>query len=529
MKMKKVSCLSVLILLLSLSVVASFPIKVLSKTELVSNIQSNACAFSTEYSYLTGYGVHNINTSLNYATIQEAINANETLSGHTILVDAGTYYENIVVNKSVSLIGEDSKTTVIDANETGNVIEVMANNVTIEGFTVQNGIAGIYIYYYNYIIIRNSNITANEHEGILLSHSSNNNMSGNNIANNAYGIYTVSSSNNSITGNNITENNYDGIWLDHSTNNSSITGNNITNNDYGIRLYLSSNNSINGNNMTANNLAGICLYLCSSNSINGNNITEDNYDGISLDSSSSNSMNGNNITNNLRGIYLSSSSNNNSVTGNNITNNDYGVYLYFSSSNRIFYNSFINNSIQVFSDQLMNVWDDDYPSGGNYWSDYTGVDSNQDGISDTEHTIDANNTDRYPLMGMFSNLNATSQYSVQMICNSSVFGFQFNGTAIIFKVTGENGSAGFCRVCIPRALMNDTYRVFVNGTEILPPPSPLLCSNSTHAYLYFNYTLSTKEVVIVPEFPSIIILPSFIMATLLALLLYKRKFPLEKS
>jgi hypothetical protein len=45
-----------------------------------------------------------------------------------------------------------------------------------------------------------------------------------------------------------------------------------------------------------------------------------------------------------------------------------------------------------------NTWDDGYPSGGNYWSDYNGYDSDHDGIGDTPYFIDENNTDHYPLM-----------------------------------------------------------------------------------------------------------------------------------
>jgi nitrous oxidase accessory protein NosD len=49
-------------------------------------------------------------------------------------------------------------------------------------------------------------------------------------------------------------------------------------------------------------------------------------------------------------------------------------------------------------DHYTNSWDDGYPSGGNYWSDYNGTDANHDGIGDTSHVLDANNTDHYPLM-----------------------------------------------------------------------------------------------------------------------------------
>jgi hypothetical protein len=69
--------------------------------------------------------------------------------------------------------------------------------------------------------------------------------------------------------------------------------------------------------------------------------------------------------------------------------------------------------------------------------------------------------------------------------------------------------------------MNATYRVFVNGTEV--SCNLLSCSNETYSYLYFNYPHSTQEVIVVPEFPQLLILPIFMMATLLPVMVYKRK------
>ena len=216
--------------------------------------------------------------------------------------------------------------------------------------------------------------------------------------------------------------------------------------------------------------------------------------------------------------------NNVTIKNTNIKNFGTGVWLDSSSNSRFYHNNLIDNTYQVyFESDYANVWDDGYPSGGNYWSDYAGVDLDHDGIGDTEHVINENNTDNYPLMGMFSDFKATSEHHVQTICNSTISGFQFNGTAITFDVSGENDNAGFCRICIPKALMNETYRVLVNGTEILPAPLPLPCSNNTHTYLYFTYNHSTQEVIIIPEFPSLIILPLFMIATLLAVIVINKK------
>ena len=205
-------------------------------------------------------------------------------------------------------------------------------------------------------------------KGISLSELTNVTIKNTNIKRFYYCISFFRSSSSNIQVNNITNNGWlSGIWLEYSSNNS-ISGNNITNNDRGIKLSYSDNNSIPGNNI-ANNGDGIELELSSGNSVSGNNIT---------------------------------------------ANNNYGIYLYYlhSSDNIIYHNNFINNVYdQVYSGVSVNVWDDGYPSGGNYWSDYTGVDvksgPNQDllgsdSIGDTPYVIDENNTDYYPLMNPWS-------------------------------------------------------------------------------------------------------------------------------
>jgi len=143
----------------------------------------------------------------------------------------------------------------------------------------------------------------------------------------------------------------------------------------------------------------------------------------------------------------------------------------------------------------INAWD--YGYEGNYWSEYIGIDSDGDGIGDGPYVIDVDNQDRYPLMGLFSDFNVISEHHVTVICNSTISDFRFDQVdkAIKFDVSGEDGTIGFCRICIPTALM-DTYAVFVNGTEVSYTLLP--CSNSTQSYLYFIYGHSTQEVIIMP-------------------------------
>jgi len=197
-----------------------------------------------------------------------------------------------------------------------------------------------------------------------------------------YGIYLNSSNYNSIVENNITKN-WVGVELRKvSSNNNIISGNDITANEWSaIRLwYFLENNSIVGNHI-ANNYFGICLSHCYHNILSRNNITANKYSGIGLDLSS-----------------------NNTIIGNNIANNQRGLDLFGSFYNTIYHNNLINNTEQARSPGHSNFWDDGYPSGGNYWSDYTGVDANGDGIGDTPYVIDDDNQDRYPLMHPWSPL-----------------------------------------------------------------------------------------------------------------------------
>jgi parallel beta-helix repeat protein len=114
-------------------------------------------------------------------------------------------------------------------------------------------------------------------------------------------------------------------------------------------------------------------------------------------------------------------SSNNTIIENDIeANKDVGIYFWNSSDNSFYHNNFVNNTHQIYDGHWdhpeqclpsINFWDNDFPSGGNYWSDYNGTDLNtdldqnatgSDGIGDTPYTIDENNTDKYPLMRLWT-------------------------------------------------------------------------------------------------------------------------------
>lgn len=180
---------------------------------------------------------------------------------------------------------------------------------------------------------------------------------------------------------------------------STITGFTLVNCTLGIYVW----NGANGNSINNNTILecsnGIELLSDSNNTVRDNTISDCNYGILLLLATGQNNLiTRNSITDSNRGIYMIIG-HGNTFTENEIEGNAYGIYL-TGSGNVFYHNNVVGNNDSVYvTTNSANTWDDGYPSGGNYWSDYTGVDANQDGIGDTPYAIDALNQDRYPLMG----------------------------------------------------------------------------------------------------------------------------------
>jgi parallel beta-helix repeat protein len=418
--------------------------------------------------------VHNSDTGLSYASIQEAIRANETLNGHTILVEAGFYCENVVVDKSVSLVPEGFG-VVVDGGGNGTIFDVAADNVNITGFIIQN--SGIEPNYVGIFLNRSSrcvisdNVIRSSYYGVRLYYAYDNALSSNTIYNCSYGIWLAYSEKNVLLDNCVFNNNHVGLHLSPSSHNT-LSGNEAWNNEHGIYISDSENNTVTENRVLNNTF------------------------GIWLGSSVRNSVCSNGIYNNTYGIRLASSSINR-VLENGFEGNDFGISLRNSNGNIVLHNNFSNNTEQTVTVNSIDSFDNGME--GNYWSDYDGLDGDNDGVGDTFYVIDQNNTDRHPLMGKsfgFSEVSDEEEYKFHIISNCSVSGFEFSSEFQMFRfrVSGLNGTACFCRVTFPRMVLAHPYVTVVDGVEVEAVLLPV--SNISHVFLYFVFNMSSHEVVV---------------------------------
>ena len=390
-----------------------------------------------------------------YPTINEAIN--HASSGDTVSVQKGIYFENLQINKSISIVGEDAKsTTIIGAGGvdrgTNAVIEINGDNVKISGFTIESLNYSSASIYATGINIKGDHAT----------------ITGNIIQKSYFGIFCSIQSYTKISGNTITANLKDGI-----------------------RFLGSSYNDISENKITENSVSGIAMegYL---NTISKNKI-ENNYRGIGFGSSYS-VIFGNVIASNIEsGIFFTGSQN--IISSNDFQENKWGIFitsqLAASHDNTFYHNNFLNNSHNAFDNSSLPVetWDNGSELSGNYWSDYLSRYPNATktgtlGIGNTPYLISSNNTDNYPLMNQYDNSNLGNAPSLNPAStaapNSLVASWSFDtidSNGVTPDSTGKNpatlGSTTVKRSFTPRVVEGKIGKAlsFDGHTYVNVPPS----------------------------------------------------------
>lgn len=196
-----------------------------------------------------GYGVSTTKRIIyvpdDFEKIQSALdNASD---GDFILVRPGTYKENIVINKSVFLIGVNKNTTILDGERKSDVVIVDADNVVLTGFTIKNGDfsaqsvlplgppSGIKIQHRVNVLVHH-NLVVNNFVGIRIYRAASNTVKWNYISNNRYGVFLAHSKGNRVYANNISANKWNGIELDWSDENR-VEANTVSHNKaYGLEI-----------------------------------------------------------------------------------------------------------------------------------------------------------------------------------------------------------------------------------------------------------------------------------------------------
>jgi parallel beta-helix repeat protein len=374
----------------------------------------------------------------NYSTIMDAIiDASE---GDTIFVYEGTYNELIIINKTIILIGEDKSSTIINGSEIGVVVTINADYVNISSFTIKKSNID------KYAVEINSDYC---------------NISNNIFLDNGYGLYIIGSENNIISMNTFSNHRRDCIYIENSNNNiisnnnfpdkppgtvitilysySIIISNNsftqtgtvissgwcdilyISNNIFigesgrGVDLYYTDNSTIK-NNIISYYEMSISLGYCNNNIIKNNTMTDCTYMSILFDLKNDfNTISNNYISKNEWGIFMMNFCNKNNISYNYFTSNNYGIYIQYQTScdnNSMNHNNFYNN-VNAIDGGSNTIWNESYPSGGNFWDDYLGNDSNGDGIGDTALNISGGggNKDYYPLMNPWGEQRPVANYT----------------------------------------------------------------------------------------------------------------------
>ncbi len=333
-----------MMLLLSLCLVLStLPILGAATSDLTQSFQQPE-PLSRGTLYVGGNG------SGNYSTIKEAIDAANQFD--TIFVYNGTYNENVVIGKKLSLIGEDKNITIINGiGGADQVVNFVSSNIIVSGFTIRGNSGeqdGIRVFSLMEDCQITDNIFDDCADGILLQVTTKRiNVHHNHIIQATFaGIHLTESDRNNIAYNLIESCAEWGIFLGSISSQNNVTGNTLIGNAGGIHLAGNSGqNLVNRNYITGSTKEAILVETLSSDNTLRRNTLVENYAGIKLSGSSVTIIELNHIENNSLE----------------------GVLLEFSNNNQIINNNFIGNRRQAtlrFS--IRNVWD------SNYWDNWIG-------------------------------------------------------------------------------------------------------------------------------------------------------------
>lgn len=242
----------------------------------------------------------------NYTTIQSAINA--ASNGDTIFVYAGTYLENILIDKSLMLMGQERNVTTIEGNNLKATVEITAGSIMFQGFTVKNDGTQDGIYTSTSDHTFTDNVFTMTSNGIHLYYSSGNTITNSLFFDNTHsGTFIDVGQNNTISDNEFYNNADEGISLT-GCGTSYIERNALHNNGEGIHAYQAEGNVIRNNVIEFNSygihFAGMITIHSNFNTISHNRINDNSVCGLRIEHSEFNRIEFNEIKGNGKGIQF---------------------------------------------------------------------------------------------------------------------------------------------------------------------------------------------------------------------------------
>lgn len=291
-------------------------------------------------------------------SIQAAINIAQ--EGDTVEVPAGIYNEQIIINKSVSLIGQFKANTIINGSGQGTLVQIIANYVKLANFTIQSsgqGSIGIDLMNcHNVSIIFNSIV--GHAQGLNMKNSNNNTVITNEFTSNSLSI-VMSQCQNNIISDNLFHDNFSPSINMYDCQSNVLVGNIIRNNPaYGIYLESCSNNILSRNNVSYV-CDGIYLQNCHDIHLTSNTVTNTGPEAIHLHDSDNNIIENNTLSLNEFSLHLWGSTRN-ILLNNTLFRNKFGMKLWFSGNNTLRENNMTGNwwNFAIFGNSIQNYVND---------------------------------------------------------------------------------------------------------------------------------------------------------------------------
>jgi thermitase len=436
---------------------------------------------------------------------------------------------NTVAGKPICYIVNQTGSSV--PSDAGYVAVVNSTNINVMDANLTGNYEGVLFAYSTGSVVRNVN-ASNNSLGVFLYESMNNSVTGTSLTNSDEGIYLLSSNNNTVASNNLSNNTY-GLDIARSYNNA-VNNLEAFNNTYGLLLETSGSNSLRNNNMTINKfnfgvvgtrLIDVVNDVDTSNIVDGKpvyylvnqhdeqipkdagyvavvnsanitmaqlNVTK-NVQGILFAFTTESTISQSNVTGNDQNGIVLCSSNHNRIYSNRLVGNGVGVGTVDSGNNTIYHNNFMGDNVEALCKNSSDLWDNGYPSGGNYWINFNGLDSRRgvyqnetgsDGIGDTPYIIDSHNKDDYPLMQPWTGHDIAV---VSVTPTKTVIGQGFSYEVIVNVANDGDNAETFNVTAYANTTVIDILQITnLNGTE----QDVLTFDQNTAGMAYGNYTIS---------------------------------------